>query len=105
MTPELPEPIEPRQEAYQSPSRLRRALTWIVALWNQSVTSRASFAPGFAMRTAAPASPAAALVVLQGEVQPPSSDDLAESPETVHRTGPRARGAAGLAGSDVRVRP
>ncbi|MGH9388390.1 MAG: hypothetical protein ACRD1Z_02170, partial [Vicinamibacteria bacterium] len=77
MAPELP---ELRQEAPRPPSRFKRALSFLAALWSQSAASRASFAPGFFMRTAPVMAPAAA--PLQSGVQPPSSSDLAESPET-----------------------
>ncbi len=82
ITPKLPKPIEPRREVYQAPSRLRRALSFLAALWNQSVTSHAFIAPGFGMRTAPVMSPAAAPLALQSGVQPQSSSDLAETPET-----------------------
>ncbi len=101
VTPELPEPIEPRREAYQPPSRIRRALFFLAALWNQTVSARASFAPGFGMRAAAPSSPAAAPLALQSRVQPPSSSDLAETPETPFTE--QVRAIAERQGSPVRM--
>jgi len=100
VAPELPEPVEPRQEADRR-SPLKNALSVLAALWGQSVGPRASFAPVFGMRTAPVTAPAAAPLQSGSGVAPPSSADLAETPESPFSS--HIRELAGRLGSPVRM--
>jgi RHS repeat-associated protein len=99
--PELPEPAEPHREVYRPPSPLKKALSVLVSFWSQSVALRASFAPGFPLRTTPAAAPAAAPLQSGGGVAPPSSSDLAETPETPFTE--QIRELAGRLASPVRM--